>query len=284
MSRCLADRILHRGTSLAALLAGSLFVLIVVFVAQAAAPAVERPGLWRLLSDAPWLPSAGRFGIVPLLAGSLLVTLGSLLIAAPLGVFAGMFLEVYAPRIFAIVFRRLLELLAGVPSVVIGYWGLTEIVPLINRLQPPGQSLLAGILVLAVMIMPVTALTSAASMRSVLVEHRAGIAALGLSRWTMLRGVVLPNARRGIVSGMILAAARAIGETMAVVMVCGNVVQLPDSLFAPVRTLTANIALEMGDVAELQRSALFLSGLVLIVLTGVATLFAGVRSAEAVHA
>jgi phosphate transport system permease protein len=160
----------------------------------------------------------------------------------------------------------LVELLAGIPSVVYGFWGLTTLVPLINQLHPPGASLLAGILILALMILPTIALTTHAALLTVPGEYLRGAAALGMSRWGMIRGVALSTAKTGIVAGIMLAAGRAIGETMAVLMVAGNVVQHATSVFDPVRTLTANIALEMAYAMNDHRAALFVSGLTLMLL------------------
>ena len=160
----------------------------------------------------------------------------------------------------------LIELLAGIPSVVYGFWGLVVLVPLIGRIQPPGTSLLAGIAILTIMILPTIALMADASLAKVPPEYLRGAAALGLSRWATIRSIVFPAAKSGLFTGVILETGRAIGETMAILMVCGNVVQTPKSLFDPIRTLTANIALEMAYATGDHRSALFVSGLVLMAL------------------
>ncbi|QMS86381.1 phosphate ABC transporter permease subunit PstC (plasmid) [Nostoc edaphicum CCNP1411] len=211
---------------------------------------------------------------MPMLWGSLLVTLGSVLLAAPLGIGSAIFCQYYAPPLVGGFYRQLIELLAGIPSVVYGFWGLVVLVPLIGKLQPPGASLLAGIAILTLMILPTIALTAQASFSEVPNEYLQGAAALGISRWATIRSVVLTAAKSGIFTGLILGTGRAIGETMAVLMVCGNVVQIPTSLFDPLRTLTANIALEMAYATGNHRSALFVSGLLLMVaiaaLVGVA--------------
>jgi phosphate transport system permease protein len=159
-----------------------------------------------------------------------------------------------------------MELLAGIPSVVYGLWGLVVLVPLITQVQPPGSSLLAGILIVALMILPTVALLTEASLASLPPAYWRGSAALGLGTWATVQGVCLPAIRSGMLTAVMLATARALGETMAVLMVCGNVVQVPESVFAPVRTLTANIALEMAYALDLHRSALFASGLVLMLV------------------
>jgi len=201
-----------------------------------------------------------------MLWGTLFVTAGSVLIAAPLGIGSAIFCHYYAPPMIAALYRRLIELLAGIPSVVYGFWGLVVLVPLIGRLHPPGTSLLAGIAILTLMILPTIALTADASFSKVPPEYLQGAAALGLSPWVTIRGVAIPAAQSGLLTGLILGTGRAIGETMAVLMVCGNVVQTPKSLFDPVRTLTANIALEMAYAMGNHRSALFVSGLLLMAI------------------
>jgi phosphate transport system permease protein len=255
-----------------ALVAGVVVVLIVAFLVREAWPALTSLGPGRFLTDPSWQPAggaAGSFNLVPMLAGSALLALGALSLAVPAGVASAIFGRFYAPAAVAGVYRRALGVLAGVPSVVFGFWGLVTLVPWIRKVEPPGQSLLAGILILALMVLPTVALTAEAALAAVPRVQLMGAAALGLDRWATVRGIALPAAVPGIVTGVLLAAARAVGETMAVLMVCGNLVQVPASLFAPVRALTANIALEMGYATAHHRSALFVSGLVLIVAIAV---------------
>ncbi len=272
-SRSRGDRCLVASLAITAALAGAMFVLILVFLIGESLPSLRRVGVVRFLTDSGWRPMgrgvSGRFGLFPMLVGSLMVAGGALLIAVPMGVVSAVFSRFFAPRWVGRVYRGMIELLAGVPSVVYGFWGLVVLVPWINWLHPPGQSLLAGVLILSLMILPTVALLADAALRSVPGVYLSGAAALGMGRWAVVRGVALPAARGGILTGVLLAGARAIGETMAVVMVCGNVVQVPRSVFDPVRTITANIALEMGYATQQHRSALFVSGLVLMMLVGV---------------
>ena len=158
------------------------------------------------------------------------------------------------------------QLLAGIPSVVYGFWGLVTLVPLVRELAPPGPSLFAGVLVLALMIVPTITLLSLAALERVPENLFQGAAALRLSRWATLRAVVLPSARAGLSTAVLLGTLRAVGETMAVLMVCGNVARTPTSVFDPVRTLTANIALELGYATSEHRSVLFVSGLALMLM------------------
>ena len=246
--------------------AGVIVVLITVFLIREALPVLRQVGLLRFFRDASWHPAENLYNFIPMLWGTLLVTVGAVLIATPLGILSAVFCQYYAPPLITGLYRRLIELLAGIPSVVYGFWGLVVLVPLIGRLQPPGTSLLAGIAILTLMILPTIALTADASFAKVPPEYLQGAAALGLSRWATVRGVVFPAAKSGLFTGLILGTGRAIGETMAVLMVCGNVVQTPKSLFSPMRTLTANIALEMAYAMGNHRSALFVSGLLLMAI------------------
>ncbi len=187
-------------------------------------------------------------------------------LATPLALLSAVFCRFYAPPTIARFYRRMIQLLAGIPSVVYGLWGLTALVPLIQHFRPPGTSLLAGAAVLTLMILPTIALLADAALANVPGDHLRAAAAAGLSRPGTIRGVVFPAARAGIFTGILLGTGRAIGETMAVLMVCGNIVQTPTSLFDPIRTLTANIALEMAYAMGDHRSALFVSGLALMAI------------------
>lgn len=266
----------------AAFVAAALVVLMAGYLFIESLPVLDHVGVRRLLSDEGWYPQAkaaeGSFNLLPMLVGSALVTLGAVLLAAPLGILSAVFVHDYAPRPLAMLFRRMIELLAGIPSVVYGLWGLVVLVPLIRSFAPPGPSLLAAILILALMILPTIALLADSAIGSVPRELRQAAAALGFSRGRTVWSVVVPTAKGGIGSGVLLAAGRAAGETMAVLMVCGNVVQMPDSVLAPVRTLTANIALEMAYAVDDHRSALFVSGLILAVAVGLMVVIAQSRS------
>lgn len=253
-----------------AVAAGALVVLIFGFLLLESVPALHQVGVGRFFTDASWHPSpdaaAGFYNLTPMLWGTLFVTAGAVVLAAPLGILSAVFSHDVAPPALARFYRGLIELLAGIPSVVYGFWGLVVLVPLIRRIEPPGPSLLAGILILAIMVLPTMALGVDAAFSQVPPAYRHGAAALGLSRWTTLRGVIFPSIRSSLLTGLLLQTGRAIGETMAILMVCGNIVQTPQSLFDPFRTLTANIALEMAYALGDHRSALFVSGLLLLVL------------------
>jgi phosphate transport system permease protein len=252
--------------------AALLAVLIVGFLSRESSPLLRDAGVQRLLVDPAWQPLEGLFGLAPMLYATLLAAGGAVLIATPLGVASAVFERYYAGTSLRRATRMMLGLLAGVPSVVFGLWGLTVLVPLIARWQPPGASLLAATLILALMILPTVALTAESAL------------AVGLSRRAVIVGVALPAARNGIVAGVLLALARAVGETMAVLMVAGNVVQVPDSLFDPVRALTANIALEMAYATGLHRSGLFASGLLLMAFVLFLSLLGAVIVRQGRHA
>ncbi len=249
-----------------ATIAGMVVMLISAFLVVEAFPVLTHVRLIRFFTDPSWHPAEGFYNLTPMLWGTLFAMTGSVVIATPLGILSAVFCHYYAPAVLARPYRRLIELLAGIPSVVYGFWGLVVLVPLIGEIHPPGPSLLAGILILTIMILPTIALMADASLANVPQQYVRGAAALGLPRWATIRGVVLPAAKSGLFTGVILETGRAIGETMAILMVCGNVVQTPSSLFDPIRTLTANIALEMAYALGDHRAALFVSGLLLMAM------------------
>ena len=250
----------------AAIISAAVVLLILLFLAVEAWPILNHIPFSHFFTDASWHPGEGMYNLVPMLSGTLYAAAGALLLAVPLGIASSLFILYYASPGIAHGYLRLVELLAGIPSVVYGFWGLTTLVPLINLVQPPGASLLAGILILTLMILPTVALTAHAALSAVPDEYIRAAVTLGMSRWGTIRGIALPAAKAGIAAGTILAAGRAIGETMAVLMVTGNVARHAHSPFDPVRTLAANIALEMPYAMSDHRAALFVSGLLLMTL------------------
>ncbi len=261
-----------------------ILLLIVLFLVRESWPVLGNSGGARFVFDDSWHPAEGLYGLSPMLWATLAASVGAVLLATPIGVASAAFCQFYARGRMARLYRALVALLAGVPSVVYGLWGLTVLVPLIASLQPPGASLLAGVLVLSLMILPTIALTADATLGSVPESYWRGAAALGLSREAIIVRVALPAARAGIGAGVLLASGRALGETMAVLMVSGNVVQTPSSLFDPVRTLTANIALEMAYATGDHRAALFVSGLALVAMVLVLAALAWRWGGGRVHA
>lgn len=269
-----ADQGLRLASLATALLCTSVLGLIVLFVWLEALPAMQQ-GVWGFFdASEPWFPLEGKRGMVPMLLGSVLCALGAVAIALPLGIASALFTLYYGHVGLVRPYQWMLALLAGIPSVVFGFWGLTVLVPLIGQYQPPGASLLAGVLILSIMILPTVALTTEAAFRAVPLATLQGAHALGLNKLRIAFQVLIPAARKGLIAGVVLAATRALGETMAVLMVTGNVVELPSSVFDPVRTLTANIALEMAYATGAHRSSLFFSGLVLTLLVIIFAMYA----------
>ncbi|MBI1283318.1 MAG: phosphate ABC transporter permease subunit PstC [Thiobacillus sp.] len=260
-----SDSLLKPLTAALAGISALLLVGMLGFLLAESWPALAHGG-WLRFASLDWYPLEGRFGLTAMCIATLAVAALATLLAAPLGLACALFARFQAPPALAAGFRGLLALMAGVPSVVYGFWGLTVLVPLLARWQPPGASLLAAGLVLALMILPTVALLAHAALAAVPRTLLDGAAALGLSRRATLLKVAVPAARRGIGGGVLLGLARALGETMAVLMVAGNVVQLPASVFDPVRVLTANIALEMAYATGTHRAGLFVSGLLLALL------------------
>ena len=190
--------------------AGAIALLIVVFLLWESLPIFSHIALSRFFTDSSWYPTAGLYNLSPMLLGTFLAMVGAVLIATPIGILSAIFCQFYAPPMVAQLYRRLIELLAGIPSVVYGFWGLVVLVPLIGKIHPPGPSLLAGIAILAVMILPTVALIADASLEKVPTSYIQGAAALGLSRWTTICTVVFASAKSGLFTGLILGTGRAI--------------------------------------------------------------------------
>lgn len=242
-------------------------LLIAVFIFKEGLPFILHTGLRDFLFSSDWQPQAGRFGIYPMIVASLWVTLGAMLVGAPLGIAGAIFLNEFVPRPVMRVTKPIIELLAGIPSVVYGFIGVMVVAPLIRaHLGGPGLSILCAAVILGVMILPTVVSISTDAIGSVPNSYREGALALGATRWQSVHLVVLKAARSGIIAGLILGMGRAIGETMAVIMVAGNAVKIPHSALDSARTLTANIALEMGYATGLHRQALFATGIVLFVV------------------
>ena len=261
-----ADRLLVWTLRVLAGIAGAIVFFILAFLIIETLPVLRHVGLSRFFTDSTWHPGEGLYNLTPMVWGTLFVTVGAVLLATPLGISSSLFCRYYAPPPLGSIYQKVIELLAGIPSVVYGLWGLVILVPFIARLHPPGPSLLAGVAILTVMILPTITLAADSCFSNVPKEYLRGAVALGIGRWAIIRGILMPAAKSGLVTGIVLQTGRAIGETMAILMVCGNVVQTPSNLFDPIRTLTANIALEMAYAIGDHRSALFFSGLLLLLI------------------
>lgn len=261
-----------------AAVAASVTLLIIAFLLLQSAPALSNIGPVRMATDGSWHPTpdaTGAFSLVAGVLGSVGVAMGAVLIAAPLGVLAAVCVNDFAPPSLRGALKGIVAVLAGIPSVVLGLWGLTALAPWIAHLRPPGQSLLTASIALAIMILPTITLASCAAFAATPDSISGGARALGLSRVAAFRLAVWPLARAGVGVGVVLGLTRALGETMVVVMVAGNVARIPLSPLDPVRTLTANIALEMGYAMGDHRSALFVSGALLTAVVGGLVLLAG---------
>jgi len=245
----------------------SALALITVFIIVKGVPIIAEVGVRDFIFGMSWAPSRGEYGIFPMIIGSVTVTLGAAILGVPIGVCCSIFLTEFAPATMSKLFRPAIQLLAGIPSVVYGFWGLLFIVPLIrNALGGPGLSILAGSIILAIMILPTVISISEVSILALPRQYKEGALALGLTHWQTIRSVLLPSAKSGIVAAIILGIGRAVGETMAVIMVLGNAVAIPQSILDPVRTLTTNIGIEMGYASGTHQQALFATGIVLFII------------------
>lgn len=242
-------------------------VLITVFIFWEGLPLIAHTGLNNFLLSSHWAPTRGHFGILAMIISSIVVTLGAMVLGVPLGLACAIVLAEFSPERVKTLLKPTLELLAGIPSVVYGFLGVVWLVPLIrDYLGGPGLSLLAGSVILGIMILPTVISISIDALSAVPDLYRDGSIALGATNWQTVRRVVLPAASSGIVTAVILGMGRAIGETMAVIMVAGNALKIPTSILDPVRTLTANIALELGYASGRHREALFATGIVLFII------------------
>ncbi len=242
-------------------------LLIAVFIFKEGFPFMLKVGISDFLFSSTWNPQAGQYGIYPMIVASLYVTLGAMLIGAPLGVAGAIFLNEFVPRPVMRVIKPTIELLAGIPSVVFGFLGVMVLAPFIREhLGGPGLSLLAAAVILGIMVLPTIISISSDAIGAVPNSYREGALALGATRWQSVHMVTIKAARSGIIASIILAMGRALGETMAVIMVAGNTVKVPHAVTDPVRTLTANIALEMANATGMAREALFATGVVLFVV------------------
>ncbi len=260
------------GTAFSAI---SALLLIALFILNEGLPFIFKYGLRDFLFSSEWQPQAGKFGIYPMVAASLWVTLGAMIVGAPLGIAGAIFLSEFVPKPVMRVIKPAIELLAAIPSVVYGFIGVMVLAPLIRMyLGGPGLSLLAGSIILGIMILPTIISISIDSIQAVPQSFREGSLALGATTWQTIHMVTIRAAKSGIIASIILGMGRAIGETMAVIMVAGNAVKIPHSALDSVRSLTANIALEMSYATGLHRQALFATGVVLLVMITILNSFA----------
>lgn len=250
----------------AALISVLAVALICIFLFVNGVPAIGKIGVPEFLFGMVWKPGNDIYGILPMIVGSIYVTAGAILTGVPLGILCAVFLARFCPRALYRVLKPAIELLAGIPSVVYGFFGLTVLVPLMQKLfGGSGKGVLTASLLLGFMILPTIINTSESALRAVPESYFQGALALGATKERSVFTTLLPAARSGVTAGAVLGIGRAIGEATAVAMVAGNQPIIPGSIFDGVCTLTANIVLEMGYAADLHREALFATGVVLFV-------------------
>lgn len=243
--------------------------LICVFLFSNGVPAMVKIGFFDFVLGRKWRPGNDLFGILPMIAGSIWVTIGAMVLGVPTGILTAVFLARFSPKWLYRLLKPAIELLAGIPSVIYGFFGLVVLVPLVRRIfsnsGTTGDTMLTAMLLLGMMILPTVINVSEAAIRAVPESYYEGALALGATHERSVFFALMPAARSGLLAAAILGVGRAIGETMAVMMIAGNQARMPAGLLKGVRTLTSNIALEIGYAADLHREALVATGVVLFV-------------------
>ena len=261
--------------------------LICIFLFANGVPAMAKIGFGKFLLGRTWQAGNGLFGIFPMIIGSIYVTAGAIIVGVPIGILAAVFLARFCPKPLYRIMKPGVELLAGIPSVVYGFFGLMIIVPCVRDTFRPyyggnGLSLFSAALLLGIMILPTIISISESAIRSVPDKYYQGALALGATHERSVFRTVVPAAKSGIMAGIVLGIGRAFGETMAVIMIAGNQAWIPDNMFQGIRTLTANIVMEMGYAQDLHREALIATGVVLFVfILIINTLFSILKRREA---
>ncbi|WP_407422776.1 phosphate ABC transporter permease subunit PstC [Methanobrevibacter sp.] len=265
--RYLSDNLIKKGLMVITSLSVILIILMLIFMLIEAVPAFYENGVLNFVFGLNWSADNGQFGIFPMIAGSVYVTLIALVLAVPISISCAIFLEEIAPANLKNLFKPIIQTLAGIPSVIYGFFGLTLIVPIIrNTFGGSGFSILAAAIVLALMILPTIISLTQDAINSVPKHYREASWGLGSNQWQCIKNIVVPVALPGIVTAIILGLGRAIGETLAVLMLAGNVSVFPTSITSPVRTLTSNIALEMGYATGIHYNSLFATALILFII------------------
>ncbi len=246
-------------------------VLICVFLFANGIPAMKEIGLLNFLTGAKWKPGNDIYGILPMILGSIYITAGAVVIGVPVGLLTAIFMAFYCPKKLYGLLKPCTELLAGIPSIVYGFFGMVVIVPCIRTVAAlfgadvSGSSILAASILLGIMILPTIIGVSEAALRAVPSAYYEGAVAMGARHERAVFTVMLPAAKSGVLAGVVLGIGRAIGETMAVIMVAGNQPRLTGNMLKGIRTMTANIVMEMGYATGLHREALIATGVVLFV-------------------
>ncbi|MFB2623336.1 MULTISPECIES: phosphate ABC transporter permease subunit PstC [Methanothermobacter] len=261
------ESLIEKGLFITAIFSIIAILLIITFIFREGIPILQDYGVINFIFGMDWAPSDGKYGVFTMIVGSICITLLSLAIAVPLSILCAIFMAEVAPEIMRKILKPVIETLAAIPSVVYGFFGLIVLVPYVRtNIGGTGFGMLTAALILTVMIMPTIISVSEDAIRSVPLEYKEASLALGATHWQTIRRVIFPAAIPGIITSIILGMGRAIGETLAVIMVAGNVTQIPSSILDPVRALTSNIALEMGYATGLHYSALFGTAIILFAL------------------
>ena len=240
--------------------------LICIFLFANGIPAMTKIGFFDFIFGRKWKPSNEIFGIFPMIIGSIYITAGAIIIGVPIGILTAVFLARFCPEKLYKIIKPAVDLLAGIPSVVYGFFGLCVIVPFVrNHIGGDGNSILTASILLGFMILPTIINVSESSIRAVPEKYYQGALALGATHERSVFCTVVPAAKSGIMAGIVLGIGRAIGETMAVIMVAGNQARMPKGILEGIRTMTSNIVMEMGYATDLHREALIATGLVLFV-------------------
>ena len=260
-------------------------ILICVFLFANGIPAIGKIGVGDFLLGQKWKPGNNLYGILPMILGSLYVTAGAILLGVPIAIFTSVFLAYYCPKKIYGPLKSGINLMAGVPSVVYGFFGLVLLVPLLkNSLHlKSGSTMLTASILLAIMILPTVVGVIEPALQSVPKSYYEGALALGATHSKSVFFTVLPAAKSGIVAGIVLGIGRAIGETMAVIMVAGNQARMPAGITEGIRTLTSNIVLEMGYASGLHREALIATGVVLFVFILIINLSVSLLNRRTLH-
>ena len=256
--------------------------LICVFLFANGIPAMKKIGFADFLLGTTWKPGNDIYGILPMILGSIYVTAGAIVVGVPIGILTAIFMSRFCPRSLYRIMKPAIDLLAGIPSVVYGFFGMVVIVPVMSKLfGGSGKSMATASVLLGIMILPTIIGVSESAINAVPSSYYEGALALGASHERSVFFATLPAAKSGILAGVILGVGRAIGETMAVIMVAGNQARMPKGLFEGVRTMTANIVLEMGYATDLHREALIATAVVLFVFILIINLSFSILSRKA---
>lgn len=262
----LKEQLMHMVFLLSACVSILCVAMICVFLFANGIPAIGKIGVFQFLAGEKWKPGNDLYGILPMILGSIYVTAGAVIIGVPIGILTAVFMSKFCPRHIYKVVKPAIDLLAGIPSVVYGFFGMVVIVPVVSQLfGGSGKSMLTASILLGIMILPTIIGVSESAINAVPSSYYEGSLALGASHERSVFFATLPAAKSGILAGVILGVGRAIGETMAVIMVAGNQARMPKGILQGVRTMTANIVLEMGYATDLHREALIATAVVLFV-------------------